>query len=99
MLDVLEINYLSEQPFPPYTVDVYLPEWHLGLEIDGPFHQKSRDESRDKFIEVYFGLPILRFNVANGWVTRSRLKEEVTAFIEKHEATTEERKALARSRR
>lgn len=99
ILDTLGINYLSEEHFPPYTVDIYLTEWHLGLEIDGPFHSKAKDETRDKFIEAYFGLPILRFNVTNGWVTKNRVQEEVTRFIEQHEPTTVERKALAKGRR
>ena len=99
ILDVLGIGYMSEESFPPYVVDIYLPEWHLGIEIDGPFHYKNKDEVRDKFLAQYFGLPILRFNVKAGWVTRTRVQEEVVRFIEEYEPTTKERKALSRGKR
>lgn len=96
MLDDMDINYVSEQSFHPYTVDIYLPEWHLALEIDGPFHVAQCDRHRDKYLWNYYGLPIIRFNIVNHLIKREELERKVTEFIEKHEPTVKVRKALWR---
>jgi very-short-patch-repair endonuclease len=37
-----------EEDFPPYVVDVYISDLHLGIELDGPHHFKKRDQKRDE---------------------------------------------------
>lgn len=51
-----------EQEFPPYFVDVYIGEAHVGIEYDGPgWHSLGkRDRERDSFLMENYFLPILR---------------------------------------
>ena len=37
-----------EEDFPPYVVDVYIPDLHLGIELDGPPHFRKQDAIRDE---------------------------------------------------
>lgn len=52
----------DNKSFPPYEVDVYVPEFHLAFEFDGrPYHSfKSRDRRRDEHLMKIYGLPICR---------------------------------------
>lgn len=56
------ISYMSEEPFPPYRVDIYLPEWRLAIEVDGPYHSAKHDEKRDAFLQERYGLLVLRLS-------------------------------------
>ncbi len=40
----------SQEDFPPYVVDVYIPDLDLAIEIDGPFHLSKRDKKRDNIL-------------------------------------------------
>lgn len=95
ILDDMGISYISEKPFRPYTVDIYLPEWHIALEIDGPMHSKALDRKRDEILLVDYALPILRLN-ARLWQQRGVIQGSVARFIEMHADTASERKAHAR---
>ena len=50
---------IEEQEFPPYTVDIYLPDVHLGVEVDGPHHELKRDARRDEQLLNDYLLPVL----------------------------------------
>ena len=50
-----------EEEFPPFVVDIYISELHLGLELDGPFHLKKSDKKRDSYLQSEYNLPIWRF--------------------------------------
>lgn len=56
----------DEVEFPPYTVDIYVPELHVAVEYDGPMHdgygQKKKDRIRDQYLIEEYGLPVLRIN-------------------------------------
>ncbi len=58
----------DEVEFPPYTVDIYVPELHVAIEYDGPKHdqraQKLRDQKRDRELWETYALPVLRINHA-----------------------------------
>ena len=51
-----------EEDFPPYVVDVYVPDLHLGIELDGPHHFRKRDAIRDAKLLSEYSLEIWRFN-------------------------------------
>ncbi len=98
ILDDMGISYMSEEPFPPYKIDILLPEFWVAIEVDGPFHSKNKDRIRDQFILEYFYLPIMRIN-AKKWLQREWLKKEITEFIEEWAETSEERKQECRKHR
>ena len=39
-----------QEDFPPYVVDVYVPDLNLAIEIDGPLHLSKRDKKRDEIL-------------------------------------------------
>lgn len=94
ILDEMNVSYLSEYPFPPYTVDIYLPEWRIGIEVDGPLHSKAKDKVRDNYLDAWYQVPILRID-AKRWHKSKNIEEQILAFIEEHADTAEERKANA----
>jgi len=51
-----------EEDFPPYVVDIYVPDLQLGVELDGPYHFKKKDRERDAYLLETYQLPIWRFN-------------------------------------
>ena len=52
---------ILEQDFEPYVVDIYIPDLLLALEIDGPYHMKRRDATRDAYIWDNYKIKIWRF--------------------------------------
>lgn len=90
-LDEIGISYFSEHSLWPYKVDIYIPEWHLAIEVDGPFHSQSKDKIRDNFLYVMYGLIILRLNMKI-WHSKRSIKDRVIAFIEHNADTAEDRK-------
>jgi very-short-patch-repair endonuclease len=96
-LDEMSISYMSEREFPPYTLDVYLPEWHLAIEIDGPYHNQKHDATRDRWLLEWHGIHTLRLN-ATKWKSTAKVKATILAFIEKNCEEVEERKELSRAR-
>lgn len=95
ILDEMMVNYLSEYPMPPYCLDIFLPEWRIGLEIDGPMHSKHKDKLRDEVIMNKYGVPILRISALK-WFTKEKIKKEVTLFIETWEPSAQNRSLLAK---
>lgn len=94
LLDKIGISYMSEHPFLPYTVDIYLPEFYAAVEIDGPLHSKTKDHVRDQFLDAYYHLPVLRLE-ANIWDSSKAIQDKIIAFIEEHAYTAADRKASA----
>lgn len=93
VLGEMGISFMSEQPFPPYTVDIYLPEWHLAIEIDGPFHSAAKDKLRDDYLEVTYGLRLMRKDIR--WFSKTpKLRQEILKFIEDNEPTYWDRKQV-----
>ena len=52
---------ILEERVSVYSLDIYLPEIRLGIELDGPYHRKKRDEKRDSFIKRRYNIDIIRF--------------------------------------
>lgn len=97
LLDEMDINYSSEERFIPYTLDIYLPEWHLAVEIDGPMHSKTKDATRDRWFLEAHGIPTLRLD-AKIWQNKESIKTKIIMFIEEHADTVEIRKDASRQR-
>lgn len=96
ILDGMDINYSSEERFAPYTLDLYLPEWHLAIEVDGPAHSAKKDEVRDQWFLEFHGIPTLRLD-AKVWHTHLYIQAKIIAFIEQHADTVETRKDARQS--
>lgn len=98
ILDDMGLSYMSEERFLPYQVDILLPEFWVAIEVDGPFHSKSKDAIRDRFILEYYKVPIMRIN-AKRWLGKDIIKKEIIEFIEEWAETSEERKEECRKHR
>lgn len=98
LLDFHGISYLSEcELFPPYQLDLYLPEWHLDVEVDGLGHTPKHDGARDEAL-LRLGVVTLRLDVRKG-VKPAVIWPEIKEFIETHAKTTDARKAQWRENR
>lgn len=75
ILDQHRISYEVEKQFGTKYVDIYLPDFGVAIEIDGPFHNKRRDAQRDAYLFEQYGLRIVRIQVKTGWI--NVLKDEL----------------------
>lgn len=102
MLDALRISYFSEhEEMVPWCLDVYVPEWHFAVEIDGPHHTPKGDLRRDTNLLEQYACPTLRLP-AELMATRDGKTEAIERFIkfaEEHAGDVHERKAKWRSAR
>lgn len=93
ILDEMKLNYMSEEPFPPYKVDILLTAAWAAIEVDGPFHKAKHDKVRDQYLLEHYKLPILRLK-QKVLTRKSYIEEEVMKFFETHLDSAPERKAL-----
>lgn len=50
-LDEFGLRYEQQYDFPPYTVDIYIPEINMVIEADGKYgHLQKSDSKRDVYI-------------------------------------------------
>lgn len=62
-LERINISCMVEVDFPPYRIDIYIPDAHIGIEVDGPHHNKKKDKNRDKYLLDTYNLPIIRLSM------------------------------------
>ena len=62
-LGELGISYMEEYLVEPYSLDIFLPELFLGVEVDGPSHNRKHDAIRDEKIMQQYEIPIIRIKV------------------------------------
>lgn len=98
LLDEMAIAYQSEYSFPPYKIDIFLPEWWCAIEIDGPAHLRKRDQKRDEVLKEEYGLLIMRIKTS-GSFSKANLRGYIVPFIEKAFETAEARKERWLTRR
>ena len=55
------LRCLLEELVGGYSLDIYLPELRLGIELDGPHHSRKRDGKRDAFLERRHDIDVWRF--------------------------------------
>lgn len=66
-LSELGIGYSEEYPVGKWSLDIYIGEMNLGVEIDGKgFHSPKKDKIRDDRILGEFAIPIVRIKVGTG---------------------------------
>ena len=81
-IERLGISVRDEVPFPPYTVDIYLDEYHVVVEVDGPHHNQKKDDKRDQELWDKYHLYVL--HIPSGEAKKaSHVKKIVLDFIEK----------------
>ncbi len=81
---------MEEVSFPPFSVDVYIPSHHVVVEIDGPQHEKKRDEKRDKKLLEEYGLPV--FHIPAKYAKQpKKWWDDFVAFMKEAEGTVDER--------
>ena len=91
ILNRMSIMYESEYPFPPYSVDIYLGEWHLGVEVDGPAHSPAKDARRDDVLREKYFLPVMHLKTSEA-LTVAEIMEQIEEFIKQYAETAEQRK-------
>ena len=50
------LGIMVEVEFPPYRADIYLPDYHAVVEVDGPRHSERADRKRDRELNRAYGL-------------------------------------------
>jgi len=84
------LSVMEEIPFPPYTVDIYLPDFHAAVEVDGPQHSAVADSQRDNALWDVYYLPV--FRIGTGEVSKTWLwLPHLQVFLERHRATRHDR--------
>lgn len=94
-LELRGIEHRNEVPdFRPYLLDIYLPEWHLCVEVDGRWHKPKRDAARDTALSQLYGIETFRVSAERVRSVASALLliPAITEFIEQHAHTAKERK-------
>ena len=59
----LGIGTVIEQLFGDYSVDIFIPDLNLGIEVDGPYHLKKRDLKRDEYLKQTHDVDIWRIPI------------------------------------
>ena len=55
-----------------YIVDFFFPEYAFAVELDGPFHDKKRDQQRDAHL-LKNGVQVLRFKNPSNYVELNQI--------------------------
>jgi very-short-patch-repair endonuclease/predicted RNA-binding Zn-ribbon protein involved in translation (DUF1610 family) len=93
LLHELGFKVDKEVGFGGFFVDCYLPDFHVALEADGPFHSIRKDRKRDSFILENYNVPILRFDskLLMNTVKEKEIKEEILKFVDLYKGSVIER--------
>ena len=84
------IELMEEVDFPPYRVDIFVPEVHVVIEVDGPHHSKKANEKRDKKLLEEYLLPTFRID-ASDVRTSKNWEDALFLFFGEHAWTAVER--------
>jgi len=74
-LERLDIPCMAEIDFPPYRVDIYIPDAHMVVEVDGPHHVLAKDEKRDVYLYETYNLPVVRISI--GQAKKAHLVKQI----------------------
>lgn len=65
LLERRGLGVQEEINFPPYKVDIYLPDFHVAVEVDGPLHTARADRRRDRALNAEYGLYVFHIPAKN----------------------------------
>ena len=72
LLEARGLCLQEEIDFPPFRIDLYLPDYHVCIEVDGPYHSERANRLRDRELENVYHMPTFRINVRDidglGWL-------------------------------
>ena len=91
ILERAGLEIMDEEPFPPYDVDIYIPSHHVVIEVDGPQHERKRDERRDKKLLEEYGLPVFHILAAQAKQPK-KWWDDFVAFMREASETADERR-------
>lgn len=74
-LERINLKVMVEIDFPPYKVDIYIPDAHMAVEVDGPHHSETKDKKRDKYLMDTYNLPVIRLSI--GQAHKAHIVKEV----------------------
>ena len=81
-IEELGIGTVIEQPFGDYSVDIFIPDLNLGIEVDGPYHLKKRDLKRDEYLKQTHGVDIWRIQIKKmGIGYKDKLKARIMSRV------------------
>ncbi len=89
------IGAMEEVEFPPYRVDIYLPDYHVGVEVDGPRHSPLQTKKRDEYLMKLYRLPIHHVRL---YANLDEVLADVQAFLNVQADSKDERWAFAEDR-
>jgi len=62
-MEELNLRFEVEYPLDPYTIDIYLVDAKIAIEIDSVYwHNKNRDRVRDRYLLLYYGVSTIRID-------------------------------------
>lgn len=86
-------DFESEVGFYPYRVDIYFWEWHIAVEVDGPFgHTHRKDAERDARLKQEYGLAIV--HISHKDIKKKPTVQKIRDFIAEHCDSAEERRLV-----
>lgn len=76
---IREVGLVVEEEYElhPYSVDIYLPELHLAVEVDGPHHSKKKDDKRDETLLMKYCLPTWRISTSKSFPDKLDITEQL----------------------
>lgn len=95
IIDDIGFQVIAEYPVGKYTLDCYLPEFHVGIEADGPHHSKSRDKKRRNKLMDDYELPVLHLTTEIIMLRPAYVLQTILEFVQDFEENIAERKACA----
>jgi len=96
IIQEMGLQVVAEYPVGPYKLDCYLPEYHVGIEADGPSHLKSRDRRRSNAIMDKYAIPVLHLADVIIYQQPDYVRQIILEFAQDFEGSTAERKATAK---
>ena len=81
LLARMGLEVLEEVEMPPYRPDVYVPDYHAVIELDGPQHSARADLKRDEVLLRQYRVPTLRIK-PDELDDYERLRATVVTFLD-----------------
>lgn len=90
LCSAMGLEYRSEYQVGRYRVDVFLPELYAVIEMDGPYHLRSADALRNRYLQWLCGLKVLHLGTRQ---PMQKWREALERFIEECADTAQERRS------